>query len=82
VGAIAAYRAEMRAAFRITDPTARRAAIDMARMDLARASNTTLTPAVVARIDVMLGLRGSPPSAGATLVAERSRDPDERFDPR
>jgi hypothetical protein len=73
VGAVAAYRAEMRAALKIDDPVARQAAIDMARIDLARTSNKELTAASVARVDSLLGLPASPPTAALTL-AERTRE--------
>jgi len=69
VGQIAAYDKAMVAALAMPAATsvqtaARNAAIAAARTQLASASNKTLTPAVVARIDHMLDLPATDPTLG------------------
>ena len=71
VGRIAAYDRDMLAALAMpaqtpTQESSRLAAITAARTHLAHRTNKTLTPAVVQRVDQLLGLPATDPTLGAT----------------
>lgn len=66
VDAVSDYDDAMNGALSLNDPVAQTTAIAEARQDLADATHTRLTPALVAKIDGTLGITGAPASLGTS----------------